>query len=222
MVGSKLGALPLSIHTIPTQVLSVLYMVPKGLGIALSVRMSSLLAVNVDRAKQLVRWIVTGSVVLITITTGTVYFFRHTIFRIFSNEYNVLNGAEEVWPDVCVYYLVTAVFGVNMGIAIGMGIQWYQGALLVGFLWLIGLPTTYYFAVTESGGIGAVWCCLWPPFLAVDIIMVAIFASKDWSIVTEAIQQRQQRERGTLPLLRNNDSDTDVVDDLITFGSDRR
>lgn len=194
IVGSRLGPVPLSIHAIPTQVLSVLYMIPKGIGIALSVRLSATLASSPDRARKLATGTVAGCIVLITFMTTLMYVFRHQIFDFFvkgSDEPDVLLGAELIWTNVCVYFFVTAVFGVNMGIAIGMGIQWYQGMALVSTLWMFGLPLTYYFAIAKHGGVNAVWFCLWPPYLTIDIIMAIVFARKDWSSVTESIQARQ-------------------------------
>lgn len=198
LVGSALGPIPLSVHTIPTQVLSIVYMIPKGLGVALSVRMSALLAVNVKSAYKLVGWAATACVILFLAMSLVLYFVRDALFGLFTTKTEVLDGVQEIWAKVCLYLFITAIFGMNMGIATGLSMQWIQGGCLVFALWCIGLPTTYYFAVLRHGGLGAVWSCLWPPYLAIDVMMVAVFLLKDWREVALSIGQEESRQSLTV------------------------
>jgi MATE family multidrug resistance protein len=54
VIGRTLGIIPLSVHTIPTQVIMVSFMIPLGVGVALSVRLGVILSQSVRRAKELV------------------------------------------------------------------------------------------------------------------------------------------------------------------------
>lgn len=88
MVGT-LGVLPLSVHTVPTQVLTVSFMIPIGIGIALSIRLGVTLPRNVKRAQQLVLGCGLISIVLFAIMSVFLWTFRGTIFRLFTTEQDV-------------------------------------------------------------------------------------------------------------------------------------
>jgi len=85
-----LGVLPLSVHTVPTQVLTVSFMMPVGIGIALSIRLGATLPRNVKRAQQLVVGCVLVSTILFAIMSIIMWTCRESIFRIFSTEQEVL------------------------------------------------------------------------------------------------------------------------------------
>lgn len=89
LVGT-LGVLPLSVHTIPTQVLTVSFMIPIGIGIALSIRLGATLPRNVKRAQQLVVGCGLFSVVLFGVMSLLMWTCRHHIFGLFTTEQDVL------------------------------------------------------------------------------------------------------------------------------------
>ena len=77
LVGT-LGVLPLSVHTIPTQVLTVSFMFPIGIGIALSIRVGATLPRNVKRAQQLVVACSLVSICLFAIMSACLWVFRRS------------------------------------------------------------------------------------------------------------------------------------------------
>jgi len=226
LVGS-FGAVPLSVHTIPTQVLTCAYMIPRGLGIALAVRIGTILSVDSESAKSLARWSSATGVILFAALATALYLCRQPIFQLFTADSDVLNGVDAIWWKVCAHYFVTALFGsLTMGISVGMGVQWVQGLCLVASLWLFGLPVTYYFAVRENGGISAVWTWLTPPYVLVIAAMVIVFLTKDWAAVTEKIYRRESTVE--VPVARifggfTNGNTTDAVSEAAacTFGDDQ-
>ena len=85
-----LGVLPLSVHTVATQVLTVSFMIPIGIGIALSIRLGATLPRNVKRAQQLVMGCGLVSTVLFGIMTIIIWICRSNIYRLFTTEQDVL------------------------------------------------------------------------------------------------------------------------------------
>ena len=190
LVGS-LGVLPLSAHTVPTQMLFSLFMLPMGIGIALSIRLGATMTHNVPRAKYLAggTWIV--SFVIFSVISLIMYRFRNAIFTIFTNESQVVELCDEIWVNVCLYFLVLGCFGVNMGICTGLGMQWTFGTVTVLAMWVLGMPASYFFAVVRGGGLPAVWKCAWPPYLLINIGAGCALLLRDWDEISASIRTRE-------------------------------
>jgi MATE family multidrug resistance protein len=217
-----LGVLPLSVHVIPTQVLTVCFMIPLGIGIALSIRLGATLPRNVKRAQQLVLGCTLVSTALFTIMAILMFMGRNFIFRLFTTEPNVLDGCERIWWKVVVYFFVLAVFGINMGIATGLGMQWTLGIVTLIFLWIVGLPAIYYFALLRGGGLETAWTLIYPPYIFINAVLVVAFCLADWHAIGAAIRKREGMSD---QFLHERDIETSVSDDGPKFGpiiSERR
>jgi multidrug resistance protein, MATE family len=171
-----MGVAELAIHTIPTQVIWVTFMVPFGIGVALSIRLGETLPRSVRAAKQLAVgcWVV--SAVLFGAMSLVMYTQRHSVYTLFTHELAVIEGAEEIWWKVTFYFFNLSIFGINIGIVTGLGLQWTLGAITLFSLWVVGLPAAYYFAIVKGGGLNAAWSCVWPPYVAMN-------SSRKWPCV---------------------------------------
>jgi MATE family multidrug resistance protein len=129
MIGT-LGIIPLSVHTIPTQVIMVSFMIPLGVGVALSVRLGVTLSQSVRRAKELVVGCYVVGTVVFGIMAVIMYTERLRIFHIFTTAPAVVQGCEEIWWKVCLYFFNLAVFGISIGTATGLGMQWTLGIVV--------------------------------------------------------------------------------------------
>jgi Na+-driven multidrug efflux pump len=89
----------------------VCYNLPLGLGTALSIRLGSLLPVNVPRSKQLVYWCSLGSFAFFCVLCTGVYVIRDSIFAIFTKDPLVLAEVEKIWWKVVAYYLLSVPLG---------------------------------------------------------------------------------------------------------------
>jgi Na+-driven multidrug efflux pump len=209
------GVLPLSVHTVPTQVLTVAFMIAYGIGVALSIRLGATLSHNVKRAQQLVMGCSLVSTVLFAIMTILMYTYRNFIFHLFTTEPDVLDGCERIWWKVVVYFIVLAIFGVNMGIATGLGMQWTLGIVTLVFLWFIGLPVMYYFAWLQGGGLETVWTWVYPPYFFMNAVLVGAFCLADWHAISASIRKRE----GMSDMEDDGDVETHVVHELPNYGS---
>lgn len=216
LVGT-LGVLPLSVHTIPTQVLTVSFMIPIGIATALSIRLGVTLPRSVKRAQQLV--VVCGlvSTALFAVMSAFLWIFRTRIFWLFTAEQDVLvvstvgsivfwvllaqahsstvlfslQGCEQIWWKVVVYFFFLAIFGINMGIATGLGMQWTLGVVTFVFLWALGLPAMYFFSLVRGGGLGAAWTWVYPPYVFMNVVLIAAFFRADWHAISANICKRE-------------------------------
>lgn len=195
LVIGTLGVIPLSVHTIPTQVIMISFMIPLGIGIALSIRLGATLSQNVRRAKELVVGCFVVGTVVFGIMAMIMYTQRLYIFHIFTNAPEVLQGCEEIWWKVCLYFFNLSVFGINMGAATGLGMQWTLGIVTIVFLWVLGMPGAYYFAVVKGGGLGVAWSWIVPPYMAINVTLMVAFLLKDWDKLADEIRLREGATR---------------------------
>lgn len=194
MVG-RLGVIPLSVHTVPTQVIYVAFMFPLGIGVAVSNRIGTTLSQSVSRAKILTVATLGVSFIGFGCLTGLLYMARWYLFRLFTNDPEVLEGCETIWPLVCLYLWILVLFGVNTGIATGLGMQMTLGLWTLAFLWCLGLPASYYFALVRGQGLRAVWTWITPPYFLINSVLWFLFYIKDWDEVAMLVRIREGLEK---------------------------
>jgi Na+-driven multidrug efflux pump len=166
-------------------------MLPYGVGGALAIRVGATLPHSVKRAKQLAWGCLLVSTVLSGLVSMALYWYRHVIYRIFTKEQDVIDGCEEIWWMVSLYYFILTVFAINMGISTGLGTQWTDGIITVVFIWTIGFPGAYYFAILQHGGLVIAWYWIWPPYAGIDVFLLAFLVWKDWHEVSALIRLRE-------------------------------
>lgn len=191
LVVGVLGVVPLSVHTVPTQVIYVAFMLPLGVGIAVSNRIGVTLGKSVARAKWLAVATMTTSAVVFGVWTVLLYRYRWPVFALFTADANVLQGCDEIWPLVCLYLWVLSLFGVTTGIATGLGMQMTLGMWTIFFLWCLGLPASYYFAIVRQQGLVAIWTWIIPPYALISIVMGFHFVWHDWEDIANLIRIRE-------------------------------
>uniref|UniRef100_A0A7S3DWJ7 Uncharacterized protein n=1 Tax=Entomoneis paludosa TaxID=265537 RepID=A0A7S3DWJ7_9STRA len=198
LVIGTLGVLPLSAHTIPRQVTDIGYVVPVGMGLALAIRLGATISKNVRRAQAMALGMLVLSIVLFGTVSMMAYLCRGYIIEFFTTESQVVEICNEIWWSACAYFFLTSLFGINMGVSIGLGMQWTFGVVTVICMWMIGMPGTYYFAIVRHGGLAAVWHCIWPPYLLINVAMWTIFVWKDWESVANKIRNEGASDDSSL------------------------
>lgn len=192
-VGS-LGVVPLSVHTIPSQFLTIAFMGAFGIGVSLSIRLGHILPRDVDRAQEIVLGVCVISCLAFGVGSLALYFCRHSIYRIFvaEDDHLVLAGCEEIWGKVCVYFFLVSWFAMNTGVANGLGMQWTLGFLTLLFLWLLGVPGLWYYGLHKNGSLSAVWGCINPPYVFINILLGVAFVRADWNEIAADIRKRER------------------------------
>ena len=188
------GTVPLSVHTIPTQVIMVTMMPALSWGIALAIRLGATLPVSVSRAQRLVRDCYAASVAVAILFAMLMYVGRYTIFHCFTTSEAVVAGADEIWWKVCLYFFLLCVYAVHMGTCTGLGLQWTLGMSTFLVLWIFGLPMAFYSSVTCSGGLNAAWTWVWPPYVVLNVYLAVVIVRVDWQDIAEQIRIREGME----------------------------
>jgi Na+-driven multidrug efflux pump len=166
-------------------------MIPYGIGIALSIRLGVTLPRNVKRAQQLVMGCALVSTGPFAIMTILMFTYRNLIFQLFTKDPDVLDGCERIWWKVVVFFFVLTIFGISMGIATGLGMQWTLGIVNLVFTWIIGLPAICYFALLRGGGLESVWTWECIPYIFMNAVLVVAFCLADWHAISVAIRKRE-------------------------------
>mmetsp|Transcript_15012 Transcript_15012/g.42402 ORF Transcript_15012/g.42402 Transcript_15012/m.42402 type:complete len:526 (-) Transcript_15012:62-1639(-) len=191
LIIGRLGVVPLSVHTIPTQIIMATFMCPFGIGTALSIRMGISMPVNVSRTKLLVTITLALSTLSFIATSLLMYIFREDLFSVFTTEDEVIDGADAIWWKVCVYNILVSFFATSVGVAIGLGMQWTLGVVNMFFLWIVGLPITYYTTIHLGQGLNAAWTWIIAPYFAIDVALVIAFIMKDWDAFSLKVRERE-------------------------------
>lgn len=188
----RLGIVALGVHTIATQVITVTFMLPYGIGTGLAIRVGAILPRNVQRAQQLVILCCMVSTVFFVAASILLHTQRVAIIDIFSADSEIQDGAEEIWWKIVVYFFLLCIFGIITGVATGLGMQWTLGFTNVVFLWLVSLPGLYWFGIVVDGAsLSTAWSWIFPPYLGMNLVLLYKFWVSDWNKISAAIRERE-------------------------------
>mmetsp|Transcript_17512 Transcript_17512/g.25912 ORF Transcript_17512/g.25912 Transcript_17512/m.25912 type:complete len:513 (+) Transcript_17512:32-1570(+) len=190
IIGS-LGAISLDAHMIPTQLITIAYMIPLGAGTALSIRLGSTLPKDVNRAQNLALWSTVFMIVLFAFLSIGIFFARKAICALFTTDPDVIHFVEGIWWKVVLFYFTLSIFAVFTQIAISLGMQWMLGFATIIILWFIGLPAFYIYTIRYDGGLNAAWSWISPPYIAMNFIFAYRFLSANWNSISLAIRERE-------------------------------
>jgi len=152
------GEAPLAAHQIALTASATFFMVPFGIGMALTMRMGNAAGAGESyrfRALYLSGWLLTLASVVIT---GVIcYFSRTSIARYFNDEPEVVTIASALILIVALSQFVDAFQAVASGIL--RGLEDVKTPAWTAFIsyWIIGIPTGWYLASTCTMGASGIW-----------------------------------------------------------------
>lgn len=117
------------------------YFVPYGFGATVSTRVSNELgAGNPKAAKIAVVAILVLAVTEVVIVAAVLFFFRHILGYVFSNEKDIVNHVSDLGPFMCLLMTVDCLQAVFSGVARGSGWQKIGAYVNLGAFYLVGIP----------------------------------------------------------------------------------
>ena len=205
-VAGKLGVLSLCVHSITYQLIPLIYMIPLGFSIGLSVRVGQLLPHDVYKAKVLVFYTMMIVILLASIVTALIYYNEYWIISLFTTDEDVIYGCHVIWNKVCSYVLGLYIFCLNGGILRALGLQMRMGVTIVTVLWCFSLPCIIYFCIlgehsstvngvdtdidtdTDSDidkeeqiqGLLTMWRILFWSYIVLNIGLITCYVTADW------------------------------------------
>jgi multidrug resistance protein, MATE family len=118
-IAGSYGILPLCAHSIAYNLIPLLYMVPLGFSIGLTVRMGRILPHHPQHAQRLAQVAMGIMVGMGGVTAWMLYVWRLHVFAMFTQDPHVIEYAQAIWKYLCVHCFVMHIFGINGGIMRG-------------------------------------------------------------------------------------------------------
>jgi len=189
-IAGKLGIGPLCVHTIAYQLVPVLYMIPLAIGIGLSVRIGTVLPVDVSHAKRLAAYAVlfTGCVGLVIAVV--LYRYRLWIVSLFTTDPLIINGCDAIWGNMCIYVFFLFLFCINSAILRSLGLQWRVAATMILVLWCGFLPLIVNVCLWRGGGLEAMWRILPVTYAVLDVALASCYICADWTKISDGIREK--------------------------------
>jgi Na+-driven multidrug efflux pump len=149
-VAGSFGVIPLCVHAIAYNLVPVMFMLPLGILIGLTVRMGHLIVEHPVHAKLLACYCMAFTSFLGLLTCTMLYIGRKWIVLLFTKDTDVVDGALHIWVHLCYYTFLLYIFGISKAILRGLGMQWRLGAIIAVCLYCLTLPTLVYFSMIRG------------------------------------------------------------------------
>lgn len=201
-VAGKFGVQALGVHTVAYQLVPIFYLMPYGISVGLCVRLGSILATDVERAKRLVLGCVVFSVLLCAIMAVLVHRFRRVIVGYITDDQEIQAGCSAIWNHVSCFLFLDGLFAINGGIMRALGLQWKMGLNMVVVLWILSLPCVYYFSIVQNGGLEVLWECMPPVYVALNFALMWAYCRADWKKISLEIREREGLDKSAMALPR--------------------
>lgn len=192
-IAGRFGIVPLCVHTIAYQLIPVLFMVPLGMSIGMSVRMGSILSKDVRKAKRIAAWCVVFTSVLGGLIAMLVHFLRGWIVNLFTSDPEVIEGCERIWHFVCFHIFLIFVYGINSGVLRALGLQWRMAATIICVLWCTTLPVIIHVCINRGGGLVALWAIVPIAYTVLNVALILCYACADWEAIGDSARDRVRR-----------------------------
>ena len=217
-VAGSFGVVSLDAHTVAYNLVPLLFMLPLGVSIGLSVRMGHVIADEAQRARSIAIWCIALITCLGAIVSYALHFFRYQVILIFTNDeglysflpiehtcifvlailfffdlflllLDVLNLALQIWTPVCFYIFLIYILATSCSIYRALGMQWRGAAIISVMLYVFTMPFVLYFAMWRKGGLLAQWKVLPVCYTFMNAALVLGYACLDWEKHAEKIKE---------------------------------
>jgi len=245
-IAGKLGVIPLCVHSVTYQIIPLIYMIPLGISIGLSVRMGQLLSsstlsssssislsssssfrqqqqkndnVIVNQTKVLVGIVLILVSILALVVTWILYSNQRFIVSMFTSDEDVIEGCSIIWDKVCAYVLGLYIFCINTGILRALGLQWQLAKCIFIVLWCFSLPCIIYVCIIQpDGSLDRMWTILFWSYIVLDITLVTCYVSADWNEISKRIkyEHRHQDDKMVKVIVAVGGSNNDTEEDIST------
>ena len=112
---------------------------------------------------------------------------------------------------MCLHVVATGFYCLTQSVCRALGLQLRSAAVIIGTLWVCGLPLLYAVAFGLDFGLVGLWSCLAPLYIVLSVLLAACFIFKvDWFQIAEAIQLRKTVKDNELD---TTEEEPDEIDD---------
>ena len=187
------GSLALAVHGTAYSLLPLLYMVPMGLTIGLTNGVGQKLGAGaVGDAKRLAALTMSLGLGVIGALSLVTYLCRFAVFGMYTSDEDVAEGADAIWPWLCLDLMFDNSFAMLSGLNRGLGLQRRSALCIVLCLWPLGVPLIVF----GAHSVGDVWRLMPAIYLTLDLSQIACFTSVRWARLAETIQMEASLASG--------------------------
>ena len=168
-------------------------MLPLGVGIGLSVRMGSVIGINPQKARLIAASCMAFIALIGAIIAVMLHFFRYEIIGSFTNDDTATELALGIWPTLSYYEFLIYIMGISAAILRALGMQWRAAAIISTALYCVTMPSVFYFAVFQHGGLLVQWKVLGVCYTFLQVVLAMGYVLLDWD--KHAIKVRESIAR---------------------------
>ena len=182
----ELGVLDLASHTIAYNVIPLAFMLPLGLSIASTTRISTLLAEGkIDTARRVGKIVnATGWIAGTGMALFCLYFQGPIIALFAKNDIAVLENTKKIWVNVVIFLVLDCVMGTLSGVIRGLAGHLQLSLVMFACLWIFGLPLMHTLTFRFKHGLLGVWQTMDIVYVVLDAGLTALcFWWIDWKKV---------------------------------------
>ena len=188
-IAGSFGVESLDAHTIAYNLVPLLFMLPLGLSIGLSVRMGNVIATSPEKAKIMAGWCMAFVATLGSVISFTLYQERMQVIHMFTTDHDVIRLASEIWPFLCYYVFLIYIMGISLAILRALGMQWRAAGIISASLYGITLPAVAYFAIYCGGGLLALWKVLPSCYTILQVALAMGYLVLDWQSYSRRVRE---------------------------------
>ncbi|KAG3110943.1 hypothetical protein PI124_g10066 [Phytophthora idaei] len=173
LIAAWLGADIIAANAIVSGFWRLLWALFWGVGSGTQIRVSNLLGANRPKAAKTLSMLGFGcTVVTVTLLALVTLVFRADVFRLYTNDGDLLNVCVSVLPIFIVAFMVEATEMVFASILSAMGQVHITAWTSTLATWLVELPAAYVLAIMLKGGFAALWysICL------MEVVKLVVYA----------------------------------------------
>ncbi|RLN15217.1 hypothetical protein BBJ28_00011618 [Nothophytophthora sp. Chile5] len=158
LIAAWLGADIIAANAIVSGFWRLLWALFWGFGSGTQIRVSNLLGANRPKAAKMLSILGFGCTVITVVTLASITLvFRADVFRLYTNDTDLLNVCVAVLPIFVVAFMVEAMEMVFASILSAMGQVHITAWTSTLATWLVELPAAYVLAIVLDGGFAALW-----------------------------------------------------------------
>mmetsp|Transcript_10009 Transcript_10009/g.19245 ORF Transcript_10009/g.19245 Transcript_10009/m.19245 type:complete len:522 (-) Transcript_10009:369-1934(-) len=180
-VAGSFGTVAFCAHTIAYNIIPLAFMLPLGLSIGTVVRIGQELPTNPQHASLIAKWSLILALISGTIVALGVYLSQDFVVGLFTTDPAVFKACRRIWPYVSVHLVVEYLFCLQSYVMRALAMQWRMALCLTACLWGLLLPTVFWQAVRNGGGLGTLWTLLPIGYAFTNVVMRFSYAYVDWN-----------------------------------------
>ncbi|XP_053561380.1 multidrug and toxin extrusion protein 1-like [Bombina bombina] len=206
-----ISVVELGAQSVIYQVVTVAYMIPFGISMAVSVRVGNALgAGDIEQAKSAMKVAFIITVVFFTVDTILLAAFKDVFSYIFTNDRQIAALVSEVIPLYILFHLFESVACVSSGVLRGIGRQKIGAIIFVIGYYLIGLPIAAALMFGGKVGIKGFWSGMTLCGIFLTVFFITYLFKMSWNDVC----YEAQRRAGATPKETVSSVVKDISDDI--------